>query len=145
MNDTLFFDRNISSLIVLQAIGVFSRGFLTNLIKELILPSINDIFGDPKFTFLDIDYDISETINYLILLILGIYIIKLYNKPLKPDHFVIKYFTNIEKKNNKELNKKEQVQLRIFSSIYGLTSVLSFFILIIFSLNFSIKYFKNSN
>ena len=143
MNDTLFFDRNISSLIVLQAIGVFSRGFLTNLIKELILPSINDLFGDPKFTFLDIEYDISETINYLILLILGIYIIKLYNKPLKPDHFVIKYFTNIDKKNNKELNKKESVQLRIFSSIYGLLSVLSSFILIIFFLNILIKNYKN--
>ena len=59
MNDTLFFDRNISSLIVLQAIGVFSRGFLTNLIKELILPSINYLFGDPKFTFLDIDLDLE--------------------------------------------------------------------------------------
>jgi hypothetical protein len=145
MKETLFFNRNISSLIILQAIGVFSRGFLTNLIKELILPSINDIFGDPKFTFLDIDYDISETINYLILLILGIYIIKLYNKPLKPDHFIIKYLTNIDKKTVTELNEKESVNLRIISSIYGLLSVLSFFILIVFSLNISIKYFKNSN
>lgn len=145
MSDTLFFDRNISSLIVLQAIGVFSRGFLTNLIKELILPSINDIFGDPKFSLLDINYDISETINYLILLILGIYIIKLYNKPLKPDHFIIKFLTNINKKDISKLNEKESVKVRIISSMYGLLSVLSCFIIIVFSLKITVKTIKNIN
>ena len=144
MTDTLFFDRNISSLIVLQAIGVFSRGFLTNLIKELILPSINDIFGDPKFTILDIEYDISETVNYLILLILGVYIIKLYNKPLQPDHIIIKYLTNIDKKDLKDLNENDSVKLRVISSVYGLLSVLSCFILIILSLNILIRTIKKT-
>ena len=139
MSNKLFLDKNISNLIVMQAIGVFSRGFLTNLIKELILPSVNDIFGDPKFTFLNINYDISETINYFILLLLGIYIIKLYNKPLKPDHFIIKLFTNINKKNIKKLKKEELVKVRIISSVYGLVSILFLFIAIIFFLNIIIK------
>ena len=128
MKQNLFFDKNVSSLIVLQAFGVFFRGFLTNLIKEMIMPTINDVFGDPKFNFYGINYDISETTNYLILLIIGFYIIKLYNKPLEPSHFLIRNFTNINKKTSKELSKPEIVKIKLISSIYGLLSVFVYFI-----------------
>ena len=136
MKENIFFDKNVPNLIVLQAFGVFFRGFLTNLIKELIKPTINDIFGDPKFNLHGIDYDISETTNYLILLIIGFYIISFYNKPLKPDHFIIKFFTNIDKKSNNELLKSEEVQIKLISSIYGLISAFTYFILSIVLLRF---------
>ena len=94
MQESLFVSRDISSLIIFQALSNFIRGFITNIIKELIIPSVNDIFGDPKFILFNKKYDISETINYFILLILGIYVIKLYNQPLKPSHYIIRYMTN---------------------------------------------------
>lgn len=136
MKENIFFDKNVPNLIVLQAFGFFIRGFLTNLIKELIKPTINDIFGDPKFNLYGIDYDISETTNYLILLIIGFYIIRFYNKPLKPDHFIIKFFTNIDKKNNNELLKSEKIQIKLISSVYGLISAFTYFILSIVLLRF---------
>ena len=140
MQESLFVSRDISSLIIFQALSNFIRGFITNIIKELIIPSVNDIFGDPKFILFNKKYDISETINYFILLILGIYVIKLYNKPLKPSHFIIRYMTNIKKSNVKDLDANELIKVRMLSSSYGLFSVLLCFIIIIFGFNLITRY-----
>ena len=140
MTKGLFIDKDITKIIIASVLGQFIRGFAGNFIKEIVNPSIHDIFGDPKFTINNIEYDLSNTVNSFISLIIIIYIIVSLNKPLKPNHWFIRMASEIRKSNPGDLKDNEKDKIRKLSAMYSI--VVSMLLLIGFLITVNLFFRK---
>ena len=74
MGDSVILDYHVSgdlkTLILSGLVGSVIGKFISNITNEFFFPVINDMFGDPKFTFNGMDMDLSNTLNSFIVIII---------------------------------------------------------------------------
>ena len=74
MSDSVILNYHVSgdlkTLILSGLVGSVIGKFIGNITNEFFFPVINDMFGDPKFTFNGMDMDLSNTLNSFIVIII---------------------------------------------------------------------------
>jgi hypothetical protein len=84
---------NLNTMILSGLVSTMMGKFVSSITSEFFFPVINDILGDPKFSFNGLDIDLSNTFNSFLMLTLV--------------YGTLKYSTYIKLKDNKIIFKND--------------------------------------
>jgi hypothetical protein len=69
-NNTFMVSGDLKTLILSGLVGTMIGRFVGNITNEFFFPVINDMFGDPEFTFNGLTLNLSQTLNSFIVIVL---------------------------------------------------------------------------